>query len=767
MRRKIFYQTIILLAVVLAALNCGIRVTLASTTGIVSGFVMDSSTGAKLGGVNIAIKGTGLTTVTDANGFYVIANVAPGTYIVTAELVGYEIGEISDVQVVMDATSRVDFKLTQEITEEKAVEVTISRPQIRADVTPTLYMVTSKQEKQIKSQPNYLYQIPGIISTQPGIIIDPDGRPHIRGGRDNEIGYMLEGIPVTEPVSNVFATNTVTVGMDKLQVYTGGYRAEYGNATAGVLNEIKKTGSEYPGSSLDFAGGNQRFAGLYAETGGSKERGLDYYVGAYLWKTDFERLSFSQVKSGDIIGKFVMPRGEKDKLTLLVNHGRARYNLLDYHEITDLSQPVAREIDHNHQSYELLGLTWAHNFSDKSFMTIRPYILNSRAILDALSPTMSAYLNWYSHQRGLQFEYTNQLNAQHLIKAGISGVYSNNYYRAYVPKWPGVPETWGDYDYTSDVNTFQLGMFAQDQIKINDKWTTDIGIRFDRMKFNTINGPDLKPSQTSPRFGLNYSPETKSVWRFSWGKFIQYPMAYVVDREYADPQWEEYRRSYNPLKPQRADNWDFGYERQISENMMGRITYFSRKYKDLIVAGRDLEAPGRPRTYFNGGSAESKGIELYLNRRLSKNLEGWLSYTYMEAEGDASDFRSYPGDKMWLDWDQRHTLVAVLTKRSGKWSHSLMMDYGSGFADSVFGLDPSIQGHGKSHLIFNYNVSRKLPAGCVIGDEIYLSVFNIFNTPRAVKKNLYPGDTDEDPPYVEITGWVPPRFFNLGIVKRF
>lgn len=766
MREKFCVRLLILLT---AALVVCLASPLAegSTTGIVSGVVTDAATGAKLAGVNIAIKGTNLTTVTDANGYFVFTNVAPGRYAVVASLVGYGEAEIADLQVVMDVTAKADFQLKQAVTEEKEAEVKVTRPLVQPSVTPTLYMVTSKQEREVRSQPNYLYQIPGVVSTQPGIVVDPDGRPHIRGGRDNEIGYMLEGIPVIEPVSNIFATNTVTVGMDKLQVYTGGYRAEYGNAISGVLNEIKKTGKDYPGVSLDMVGGNQSYLGSYAEAGGGDPTKLDYYVGAYFWKSNFRQQTFSKAESQDTIGKFVMPKGDKDKFTLLINQGSAIYTLPTTHTITDLSKPVAEENDHGHQGYQLVGLTWAHNFTDSSFLTVRPYVLNSRATIDALGPTIGAFQQWYSHQRGLQFEYTNQLNEQHLFKAGLSGTQSGNFYRAYMPAWAGIDPSWGAYDYASKVDTFQIGAFAQDQIKINKRWNVDVGLRFDRMNFDCQTGPDLSPSQVSPRLGITYSPDKKNVLRFSWGKFIQFPMAYVLDREYVNPAWEEYRRTYNPLKPERATNWDIGIERQFGSTLLGRLTYFNRDYKDLIVTGRDLVAPSNPRIYYNGGSANSKGVELYLNKKVGKDLDGWLSYTYMKARGDASDFRYYPGAITYLDWDQRHTLVAALTRRSGKWTHSWMLDYGSGFADSLYGVDPSLQSRGKSHAIINYNVSYKLPKNSKVGDEMFLTVYNLFNTVRGVKRGLMPDPSDPSKAVAEEEGWIPPRFITMGVTRKF
>ena len=96
----------------------------ASTTGIISGVVTDTVTGAKLSGVNIVVKGTDLTTVTDANGYFVITNVAPGSYEVVASLVGYTDTSKTDIQVMMDATGTADVQLTKTVIEAPEAVVT-------------------------------------------------------------------------------------------------------------------------------------------------------------------------------------------------------------------------------------------------------------------------------------------------------------------------------------------------------------------------------------------------------------------------------------------------------------------------------------------------------------------------------------------------------------------------------------------------------------------------------------------------------------------
>lgn len=763
-----FSARILLMLLAILAMATMMMPAEASTTGIISGIVVDSETGTKLSGVNIVIKGTNLTTVTDSKGYFVITNVPPGTYQVVASLVGYSDVSESGVQVIMDATSAVDIKLMKTELTEKEVVITGKKSLLQPDMAPTLYMVPARQEKMVKNQPNNLYQIPGLVATQPGITIDGDGRPHIRGGRDNEIGYMLEGIPVMEPLTNVFGTNTVTVGMSRMQIYTGGYRAEYGNAISGVFNEIKKTGSEMNGGRLEMTGGAQNFKGSYFEYGGVSPSGLDYYVGSYLWKTDFEKMSFSSCESSDNIGKFVFPKG-KDKWTLLINQGSAKYVMDTVHDYTYMNQPVTPEEDHGHQGYSILGLTWSRNFSPSSFITVRPYLFKTKSVLDALSPDgyMMTYLNYGTKQRGLQIEYTSQLSENHLLKTGASIIDSKNRYLAWTPglgEMLGYPE-WGDYHYNSNVRTRQTGIFLQDQVKINDQWRAEFGIRYDGMKFDKVANPDTDESQISPRLGMSWKIDDKNILKASWGKFIQFPPSYVMERIYVNEGWNNYRLDSLELKPQRSTSWDISWERQLNDDMLMRITPFYRTYTDLLQSQSvNPDDPNSMATmYVNSGNGKATGVECYLTKRLSNNWEGWISYTWQKARANASSFTSSIDPSVWTycDWDQRHTLNAVLAYRHKDWEHNWQINYGSGLADSVTASTAQYQGHAGSNFVVSWNIIKKLPEGSSLGDQIYLNIWNIFNTSKANHYYVYPDGSKE------AATWIVPRFITLGVSRKF
>jgi outer membrane cobalamin receptor len=730
---------------------------LGATTGIISGVVSDQAKGARLSGANIVVKGFNLTTVTDANGFYSITNVPPGTYEVSASMVGYKDAAKSDVQVVMDATANASFGMVEAVTAEKEATVTAVRPMTHPDQVPTLYTATSKQEQMLITDPGKLYQVTEVVSSQPGVVIDPTTNiPHIRGGRDSQTGYMLEGISVVDPNSNSFATNLVTIGLRTIQVYTGGFGAEYGNANGGVLNEVKKTGREAPGVTTEALFGTQQYRGIRAEVGEVTPSGLDYYIGGYLWSTDHERWSiappFPQVKRSqweDFVGKFVYPTSDTDKVTLLVGQGSGKAGM----DEPPAALPPAENGNSLNQGYTLAGLSWTRNFTPSSFLTIRPYILDSRSgtgqVFDVSVFVGPGALGGFAaesrtRQRGLQAYYTNQLSEKHLLKTGVSMVDADCRYEDTNSMFFDSELVFAE-TRVSDVKTRQLGAFVQDQIKVNDKTDLQIGLREDHIKYDKVSlFPDTSQSVLSPRVGLTYTPSPKNVWRASWGRFAMFSPTRITGM--VTDLGDTLNGNDNPEKSQ---SFDLGYERQLSATTLMRITPFHMLYQDML---QKIPSDGfTPATYVNLGHGSTNGVEVYFQRRLAKNWEGWLAYTWMRARAEANASTDAPGGATdFVNWDQRHTLEAATSYNHGLWNHTLDLYYGSGLYNRTF------QHRMGSNTIVNYGLTRKLSKKPGYGDSVRLSVSNIFNVGTPVQI---------DDIFGEPSAWVLPRFVNLSVTK--
>jgi outer membrane receptor for ferrienterochelin and colicin len=219
----------------------------AGTTGKITGRVVDQATGEPLIGVNVIVKNTDLGAATNVEGYYLIVNVPPGFYDLQFSMIGYQELVITRVEVRSDHTTTIDANLTQTVLAVKeAVMVIATRPVIEMDRTSTEASVTSEQ---IETMP--VETLEDILNLQAGVV-----EGHFRGGRQNEVVYQIDGIPINDVYSGdaaVFVENNI---IQELKVISGTFNAEYGQAQSGVVDIITKTGSESFTGKLSVAAGD-------------------------------------------------------------------------------------------------------------------------------------------------------------------------------------------------------------------------------------------------------------------------------------------------------------------------------------------------------------------------------------------------------------------------------------------------------------------------------------------------------------------------------
>ena len=220
------------------------------TRGKIAGRVVDAKTKEPIPGVNVIIEGTTLGAATDVNGYYVILNVPPGVYSVTASAVGYRKVTYTKVKVIADMTTRLDFELEEQVIGLPPVVVEARRPLVRKDLTSSEATVDAEQ---IRELPVESFQ--RVLTLQAGVTVGAAGGIHIRGGRSNEIAYTVDGVAINNPFTNGLGIQIARNAIQELKVVSGTFNAEYGNAMSGVVNIITKEGGpKYTGELLVYTG---------------------------------------------------------------------------------------------------------------------------------------------------------------------------------------------------------------------------------------------------------------------------------------------------------------------------------------------------------------------------------------------------------------------------------------------------------------------------------------------------------------------------------
>jgi hypothetical protein len=218
----------------------------AGDVGKITGKVIDKATGKPLAYANIVLIGTSRGAMSLEDGGFMILNVAPGVYDVQASFMGYKPVLVSGVVVEPDLTRTVDFELESTIVEVlKPIVIEAERPLVQADVTATrkTFLMDEVQTLPVDNPVN-------VINYISGSSIDATGT-HIRGGRAVEVGYYIDDAPIQDPIANNALMAVSNQSVNEMIIYTGGFNAEYGNASSGIVNIITSEGTDKFQGSLE------------------------------------------------------------------------------------------------------------------------------------------------------------------------------------------------------------------------------------------------------------------------------------------------------------------------------------------------------------------------------------------------------------------------------------------------------------------------------------------------------------------------------------
>ncbi len=223
----------------------GVAVLPAQTTGSIVGRVIDES-GAPLAGTTVqatspSLQGT-RTATADANGDYRLTLLPPGSYTVTATLQGFAPEAREGVAVRLDQGTTLDLGLR--VTASDEITVTGEAPVI--DTTSTS-LGTSLDVRAIQTLPtarNYS----SVVQITPGVSSDanPENQGQttitVYGSSGAENVFYIDGVNTTGVEYGFQGKELNFEFIEAVDVKTGGYQAEFGRATGGVINVVTKSG---------------------------------------------------------------------------------------------------------------------------------------------------------------------------------------------------------------------------------------------------------------------------------------------------------------------------------------------------------------------------------------------------------------------------------------------------------------------------------------------------------------------------------------------
>lgn len=204
----------------------------------VKGFIRDKETGEPLPYTNVYIAGTNIGTMAFNDGYYIMRGLRPGTYTVRASYISYEVGERT-VTVGPGDIAQVDFSLAVQAILMDPIDIDAERRLIEVEKTGSVRRLSARE---MAAMP--VDNVVDILNTQAGVTVQ-DNEIHIRGGRADDTQFVIDGISVTDPLAGGGYGYQIDPSIiNEIEVLTGGFNAEYGQAVSGVVNVSTKEGSD-------------------------------------------------------------------------------------------------------------------------------------------------------------------------------------------------------------------------------------------------------------------------------------------------------------------------------------------------------------------------------------------------------------------------------------------------------------------------------------------------------------------------------------------
>ena len=244
------------------------------TTGTIAGTITDDKGKPVADAVVTALSPQGARkAVSDRNGYFIIPFLTPGTYTIQVIAPGYSQVMQEGIAVRLNDKTTVNYALQPGVVEK--VTVTGQAPLVdRTDTSTGSNVKVSEFTAVIPVGRTYS----NLFATAPGVVSGGGtgaGNYSIGGASGLENSYIIDGVNITNTgyggigafnaVYGSLGTGVTSDFLDEVQVKTGGFEAEFGQALGGVLNAVVKSGT-------NEMKGNVSFYGTLSPLEGSRER---------------------------------------------------------------------------------------------------------------------------------------------------------------------------------------------------------------------------------------------------------------------------------------------------------------------------------------------------------------------------------------------------------------------------------------------------------------------------------------------------------------
>ena len=657
-----------------------------SQTGAIEGTVYSRGTDEPLAGAEVHIIELDKRIQTDENGKFSIKEIPEGQYTISISLPNSESTEKISVTVEAGETltpnifiSAVDYQLEDVEVKTKRVPKSVSKKSIASQ---EITRIPGTAGDALRALP----AIPGI-----GVANDFSGALYIRGGSDEDNLYYFDRVPVGYPYHfGGLVSSLSSEIIDRIDVYAGGYGAEYGVDSQAVIDIYSQS------SSPENIRGKFNLNLLYSEgllQGKIGKKGywyaagrrsyIDLFIGSLSFDTGaitaFPRFWDYQLKAG-----YDLSEKHQFFFNLFASGDRFAVQLDGENVDEDFRGDTSFE-----SGFEGAGIHLRSSLTDR--LTSYLSFTRSNFLFDVnFGPLISLYIDAPTYT--LREDLTYEINEKHRLESGLILGLEPGEVTGTFTRIPDEGEVDFDirfedkFEINETVRGQRIEAYLQDRYNLLPYLSVVLGLRTDY--FSEIDELSIQP-RGSIRFELPNSSELQ----FAYGIYNQAPIPGQLSPSVGNPG----------LKSSQASHYILELKRQLSTDTEIKIAAY---YKDLV----NLVTADETSVYLNQGEGYAQGTEIFLRHRSGDKFFGWVSYAYA-----LSKRRDRIGEPYrYYSFDQTHVAtIAASYNLTPTWEFGAKWQYRTGnpytpIINASLILDPR---NGKPIYLPNYGEtnSERLP----------------------------------------------------------
>ncbi|GAB5517800.1 MAG: TonB-dependent receptor [Rhodothermales bacterium] len=639
--------------------------------GRIAGTITDAETGEPLIGANVVLTGTTTGSATDTEGRFEIGNVDAGTYQVTASMLGFESVTSAEVAVRNGATTTVELAMAPRAVSLREVVVTPGRFSVM-QARPTVENTMSRED--IQGVPQLGEDVFRAVTRLPGLSgNDFSSSFNVRGGANNEVLVMLDGLELYEPfhLKDIGGGGLSILDVEAIggiDMMTGAFPVEYGDRLSGVFNITSHTpppGETRFSTGISLTNFRALGSGTFAEDKGAwlvlGRRGYLDIILTLLDEDDAFRPTYY-----DLFAKTSYRFNTKHRLGIQFIGSR------DDTDLTEDDGDDIRTAYGNTYLWSTWNAVWSPRLLSQTVVSIG-VVDHSRDGTDFSSRTGELLWQVDDTRRftsvGLRQDWTFDASDNLLLKAGFDLKQLDAEYDYFVTEETGRNDA-GTLDYATNRFTLQpdgteLALYIGARTRLLPDLTVDAGLRYDHASWA---GDDL----VSPRINAAYQLAKQTALRMGWGYFYQsHPIEglHVEDGEVAFSGAEL------------AEHRVIGIEHQFEQNLSVRVEAYQKPLRNMQPRFDNFNSDptdffpeiGGSRFAYTPDSGEARGLEFLIQGQHGA-LDWSGSYTLSRVE---ETFAGITGRR---SFDQTHAIYTDFSYRpSGKWRLHVSWMYHTGW----------------------------------------------------------------------------------------